>query len=528
MKNFIIIILVFQSISQHYFSDELLDVYKNIFDAKSTIDDKEHAHSKLKTWKIRTGQDTQAGILCTLIILDVHIKDLTRQITDPFTLSTLYASSFTKFINYATSFQQYNSSMYQSANRLGIDPFLIDLRHLCAHGKLMPSVEVFRQSMRMCFKWIDNFYWKNEINNVSDSDTFSNYLGRDVEFITNVQEIFSFYDSMIELMHHNIQSIEEPNKILIGNDRLAKLEKFMQAINKERFFPAIKMLTRSLAKIIESNKMLQNSDAFFGEMLSNCQYFMSTTSEENQSFFGNESCDSDMNSSQDSGKPTKRQWHDSVVSLYQDLMWNIARQGYLKMLIDKLHEISTRENEEPSRRASASFWICTILSSFQYYQKYLQFVKKPWTEQFRMSAEVRKIYSYQLDADLRNAFNFVGTQMPPTLMKYSHGFLEGMVKNLDEINVDLCLSVLPFVQPPLTADQTAHFKNLINLRVRNEIETSTKPLISQKIYTLEDLMQKSAESMEIDDDLELIWRISQDDIDWKSQPIGIDVSNVQH
>lgn len=506
------------------FSNELLDVYKDIFHEKSTIDDKIRAFAKLKLWKLKTGQDTQAGILCTLIILDVHIKDVTRQVTDSSILKTLYSSSFTKFINYATSFQQNPMSMYKSANRLGIDSFLIDLRHLCAHGKVMPSVDVFRQSMKICFKWIENYYWKSEIDNVSDSNN-SNFLGLDVVFIANLRNIFSLYDSLIELMHKSVQSMNDDGRTVIGAERLEKVEQFMTAINKERFFPAIKMLTKSLAKIIESKQMLKNSSAFFSEMILNCQYFMSTTAEENQSFVANESCDE--NSSQDSSsRPAKRRWHDSVVSLYQDLIWHIARQGYLKMFIDKLHEISARENEDSLRRASASFWICTILSSFQYYQKYLQFVKQPWTAALKITVEVRKIYSYQLDADLRKAFNFVGTQMPPALMKYSQDFLQDLTINLDDSNVDVCLSVLPYIQPPLTHDQMAHFKNLINVRMRNGNET--KPLTSEKIYTLEDLMMNGAESMDFDDDLELIWQISQDNIDWKTQPFGVDVSCMQN
>lgn len=510
-----------------HFSDELKEVYKNIFAENSTIEDKKKAHTKLQVWKIRTGQDTQAGILCTLIILNVHIKDVSGQITDPFTLSTLYASSFTKFINYATSFQLSQSTMYRSAQKLGIESFLIDLRHLCAHGKVMPSVEVFRKSMKICFRWIHNFYWKKELENVSDS--FSNNMGRDMEFIVNLQEIFSLYDSMIELVHNNVPNINEGGKTRIGKEKLAKLENFMRIIKKERFFPAMKMLSKSFSKIIESKEMSQNSDAFFHEMLENCQYFMSTTAEDNQSFAVNETTcgEDDLNSSQDSNpKPARKRRRESIVNLYRDFVWQIARQGHLKMFIDKLHIVNARENEDPMRRSSAGFWICVILNSFQYYQKYLQFCKHSWTAPLKITAEVKKIYSYQFDADLRKTFIFVGTQMPPTLMRYSQGFLHQLIRDSAEENVDVCLSVLPYVQPPLSTDQLSHFRELIELRMRNNNET--KPINTQKIYTLEDLIENGEQSMDIDsDNVEVIWQASLDDIDWKTQPIGIDVSNIQ-
>lgn len=501
-------------------------VYKDIFGDDSTIEDKKRAYSKLITWKIRTGQDTQAGILCTLIILDVQIKDVTRQIIDPFTLSTLYASSFTKFINYATSFNLNQTTMYRSAHKLGIESFLIDIRHMCAHGKVTPSLEVFRKSLKICFQWIHNFYWKNEIDNVSDC--FSNNLGLDMEFITNLQEIFSLYDSIIELLHNNVTSIDEEGKILIGKEKLARLENFMGIIKKEKFFPALKLLSQSFAKIIVSKQMSHNLDAFFHEMLTNCSYFMSTNTEDNQSFVTNASCDDDMNSSQDSNsKHAMKQRSESIVNLYQDLFWQIARQGYLKVFIDKLHIVRARDNEDPQRRTSAGFWIRVILNSFEYYQKYLKFCKKSWTSPHKITAEVKKIYSYQLDADLRKTFIFVGTQMPPTLMKYSHAFLHQLLlRELDEEDVDVCLSVLRYVQPPLSTQQLSQFQDLIDIRMRNNEET--EPIDTQKIYTIDDLVENGGNSMDIDsDNVELIWQVSLDDIDWKSQPIGIDVSHME-
>lgn len=56
------------------FRDELRKVYNLIYGVNATADDKAQAHLILQTWKIRRGQETLTGILCTLSLLDVHVK----------------------------------------------------------------------------------------------------------------------------------------------------------------------------------------------------------------------------------------------------------------------------------------------------------------------------------------------------------------------------------------------------------------------------------------------------------------------
>lgn len=500
-------------------------MHKNIFNETSRIEDKQKGLKKLQTWKLRTGQDTQSGILCTLILLEVHMKDVTGQIRDRSTLTNLYANSFTKFINFATAFQMNEATMYRSAYKLGLESFLIDLRHLCAHGKVTPSVEVFRRSMKICFEWIDNFYWKKEIENVSDANAID--MRKDMQISQTLQNIFVLYDSLVELLHNNVLRIDDEGKlILLGKERLEILETFFKKVEMKQLHSAHRMLTKSLSAIIGSKQMTQNPSIFFHEMLSNCQFFLTTTAEDNQSISVNETFfESELDSSQDS-TTNKKRTRDSIVNLYQDLIWEIGRQGYLKELVRELHVINSRETEDSVNKESAGFWISTILNSFHYYQKYLEFTNESWTTNRRISHEVRKIYTYQLDADLRKTFIFVGTQITKNCLKYSMENFQQMLRDLNEDNVNVCMSVLPFIYPPLTPDQLAQTRDLINIKIQPQInETSNN---SSKVFTIEDLTKNGENVMEIDDnDLDIIWQVSLDDIDWKSQPIGKDVSHLQ-
>lgn len=510
----------------HNFSEELHEVHKNIFNETSSVEDKQKGLSKLRTWKLRTGQDTQSGILCTLILLEVHLKDVTKEIRDRSTLTNLYANSFIKFINFATAFQMNEATMYRSAYKLGLESFLIDLRHLCAHGKVTPSLEVFRRSMKICFDWIDNFYWKREIENVSDANAID--MRKELKITQTLQNIFILYDSLVELLHNNVLRIEDEGKsILLGRERLEKLETFFKKIETRKFHSALGMLTRSLKAILGSKQMTQNPSTFFHEMISNCPFFLTTSAEDNQSISLDETInfDSELDSSQDSST-NKKKARSSIVSLYQDLIWEISRQGYLKEFVRELHVINSSESEDSVRKESAGFWISTILNSFQCYQKYLEFTQESWTKAKKITHEVRRIYTYQLDADLRKTFIFVGTQMTQSSLKYSMEYFQQMLKDLNEDNVNVLLSILPFVHPPLTPEQLEQTRNLIKIKILSETdEIPNKP---SKIFTLEDLNENGGMAMDVeDDDHDLIWQVSLDDIDWKSQPIGKDVSHLQ-
>lgn len=493
-----------------------------IFDEKSTNDDKVKAFLILQTWKVRRSQETAIGVLCTLSLLDVYVQDITGKISDRFTLSNLYSGALTKFINHAASFQLRESTMYRSAYKLGIDSFLIDLRHLCSHGKQLPSLEVFRKSHRYCLGWIKKFYWESELLNISDAT--AKEIRVDATLTSKLQAILPLYDTLAELIHKNLLNLDDPTAMEIIKQRAPSLEQLMKEKNMKTFRKAFKAVSNTLVQIVVSKQMRLSPSTFFHEFFHRCEFFMQVTdvsggdgsdsSDENDD-------DSDETETEESPAKRKRVEPSSAVNLLQNLVWQIAKFDHLKMYLDLLFQISSNDGEDATRRASASFWMSTTLRSFRYYQMYCEFSKNNAIVETKVTEDVRRIYSYQLDADLRRVFIFVGSRTLPSTLKYSREFFNKFFSTVDNESVDICANLLPFVYPPLSAEQLDGFSNLI--RIGTKSARKGQEPSADKVYTVADLFP-AASVKSTAETSNSIWEKSTDNIDWSAQPIGKDFS----
>lgn len=492
-----------------YFSEEFLKVKQMIFDENS-IENLKSALDTLKIWKIRRSQDTPLGVLCTLILLDVQYKDHSKMIKDSSTLSTLYGSAITKFINYASSFTMTRGSMYFSANQLGIDSFLIDLRHTVSHGRHMPGLEVFRQSHLMCMRWIKDYYWDKEVENIRDVTIKE--MNCDTEMEAKLDNIFPFYDLLADLIHKNIKDFDELEKLDKVN-RWPHVKQFMQEKNLVNFKQAFKYFTNQLAGIIETRNMRVNYQTFFYSLITKCEYFINAF----QNADNNPEDDEDVNEEVyiTPVKKPKKNKHLSVVNVFQDLMWHIAKNDFLKQFLDVLFRINFNRGETPARRQAAQFWILILLRSYHYYVKYCKFNKASVIEQKKITHETRNIYSYQFDVDLRNVIIFVGTQMLPTSLKYSKEFVLNLLHKSNENDYGICMNILPLVHPPLTPQQLSTIKDLIDIQT----SPTKRAEKSSKVYTVNDLGVGGKENTK-----EVIWKLSETDVDWSSLPIGYEFS----
>lgn len=491
-----------------------------IFDEKSTVNDKKKAYLRLQSWKVRRSYESLTGVFCTLSLLDVHLKDVTGEINDPFTLSTLYASTLTKFLNFASSFQLRQATMYKSAQRLGLDSFLVDLRHLCSHGKQLPSVEVFRKTHRYCLDWIKTYFWETELKNVTDAT--SKDIRYDEELGEKLKNIFPIYDKLAELLHKDVVKFEDPTAKATIRQQWPTLEKFMKEKKLNSFRQAFNFLTSAFTRIIESKTMNQNPRTFFHEMFECCDYFMQAS--ESSDVETNELSEEDGSETGNDESPQKKRKKfepKTIVNLYQQIVWQIAKHDHLKLFLDMLYQISMNESEKSSRRTAARFWITITLGSFSYYQRYCQFSKENPILQTKITAEVKNIYSYQLDADLKKIFIFVGTQLLPSSLKYSREFYIQVLNNIDTDNEAICVNLLPFIHPPLSPQQLDEINDLVKIgtcSTRKGQKTTT-----DKVYSIEDLLPSKQENSKKTKS-DFIWEKSLDNIDWSSQPIGKDFS----
>lgn len=489
-----------------------------LFNEDISIDGKEEALKLLQIWRVRRAQDTPLGVLCTFILLDVQMKDLRGEVKDNNTLSTLYGCAITKFINYASSFNSYRGSMYGTADNLGIDSFLIDLRHNFAHGKQTPNLEVFRQSHSMCMKWIKEFYWDKEEMNIENVEIKK--IRSDIELDKKLDEIFLFYNMVAELVHKNIKNFEmlevSDEK---STDRWPFVKKFMNANNLVNFRQAFNHFTNQLVQIIESRSLRSNPEAFFYSFLNKCDYFMNAHQIAAKTVSLN--IPDELSDEEVTITPVKKRKTEkiqSIVNLFQDLIWHIAKNDYLKIFLNTLFQINFNRGESQVRRQSARFWILIILRSFNYYIKYCKFQKSSnFTDQKKITDEVRNVYSYQLDADLRNVLIFVGTQMLPSSLKFTKDFVLNILENIsDDDDYAISISLLPLINPQLSKQQKEEMQNLVDIKLTKKKRGVEKS--ADKIYTINDLNGEKRESTKTSSNDP--WQLASGNIEWASFPIG--------
>lgn len=126
------------------------------------------AFTKLDVWTLRRGSLCPAAIHATKVLIEVLLKN------DQYTLKEkqiFYGAAFLRFINYMSSvMHQYGThlSMYDKAKELGMPSFLIDLRHICAHGDMIPSIKMLYNAAICCLKWLHTSYWEKQNHSLSN------------------------------------------------------------------------------------------------------------------------------------------------------------------------------------------------------------------------------------------------------------------------------------------------------------------------------------------------------------------------
>lgn len=446
-------------------------------------------------------------------------------------LNALYANSLTRFVNFASSFNMSKTTMYGSANSLKLDSFLIDLRHSISHGKQAFHLDVFRNSHSICMKWIKEFYWDKEIDNICDADI--KMIRFDVELEEKLDDILPFYDLLAEMIYKNIRTFEQLEKSNeVANERWPLIKQFMSANKLKNFRQAFKHFTNLLTKIIASKNVRINPKTFFHAILTRCEFFMQVLENSTETFLNGVEAmsDDDDNDYEETeiATPAKRNPNSktqSIVNLYQELLWSIAKNDYLKLFLDMLFQINANQGETKSRRQSANFWINIILKSYHYYQNYCRFIKSNAVEQKKITQEIRNIYSYQLDADLKNVFIFVGTQMLPSTLKYSKDFVVHLMQNISDTNDDnynISLSLLPLIYPALSIAQIDTMKNLIGIKTSPLRKMGRCVETEAKVYTVNDLQTDVSNTGVESRVKEVIWKCADSEICWSSLPIGFE------
>lgn len=317
----------------------------------------------MKIWKIRRLNLTPASVLSTLSILSVQLKDCgsgtTKYADDD--LRTMYSEAFLKMMNYMSSIMRSRTvpSMYSTARELGIESFLVDLRHQCAHGQVSPSLDILRRTAAYCMKWLREFYWDREHKSITDASVQDVQLKSSVELEQSVREYFQLYDAASEALalgHKTVADLPEPtqNGSIDASD-IELLQDFAAETHQKRLSFIANKAINQLAQLSSSKGRDHGYSDIFCDVLFDCHNFVQRSA----TAFGSE----------------RREDQSKFVGIHQNLFRLFAMCDFINNLFNRLLLICEDDAETLVLRQAASFWANEIATGFTVFMKFKQFYK---------------------------------------------------------------------------------------------------------------------------------------------------------
>lgn len=476
-------------------------VYDHLFGTDSSKETKKIAYEYLTIWKIRRCNLTPASILSTLALLEVEIKDEndSSKISE---ITTMYFSSFTKFINYMSSITQNKQfkTMYESAKIIGLDAFMIDLRHLCAHGQQMPGLDVFRRSSTYCMNWLKEFYWDREVVNMSDVTGSDIQLRNNLNFENEMKKFIKIYDTTSELIYKGNTLIDE----ISGSNKYSFIVTYSKKSDKPGLHVVIRNVLKDIGYLVKKEKNCQDSGHIFCSYLLNSKHFLTSAGKSNG---------------------------ESLTLLHQSLFRLMASLGFVKDCFIALIEICENPHELSERCKGAAFWASKIVEASIVFKEFKQTCKNDRETdptKFKniqsinsevIGREIRKVYK-RLGFKGKNVLIFGDSIKKPFQLNFTKDYILDRVLNINEFTEELVDSCLKLVEPSINDSQIEQINELIKMYRSNTNEDQPIKSKDNKVYTLNRDVLKLSEDVLMEDKQFGIWKKSTMDVDWKSCPIG--------
>lgn len=336
-------------------------VYDWLFGSNSNVETKQLALSRIKLWKMRRGNLTPASILSTLSILDVQLKDKFDQRFSDDELRSMYSNAFTRFINYMSSIMRSNKvqSMYSTARELGIEPFLVDLRHLCAHGQVLPSLDILRRTTAYCMNWMREFYWDRERNFITDAIVQNVHLKSSLELKTSIVDWFSLYDAATEALIRGCKNIDDLTNITpdqrLNHASIERLQNCAEQIRNNKLTFIANKSINMLALLSNSNERDRGDAQIYCDVLFECQYFMKRSAEHY--------------------KTTNKDEKAKFIGIHQNLFRMFAICDFINTVFMRMLNICEDDLEDECLKKATSFWTNEIATGFLVFKEFKMLYK---------------------------------------------------------------------------------------------------------------------------------------------------------
>lgn len=326
---------------------EFETVYHWIFSSEDNLLLKTKAYDRLSIWKLRRLGLTPASILSTLAILEVEVKDNEQSQFSSNDLRVMYSSAFTKFVNYMSSITRSRmlNTMYSTAKELGIESFLIDLRHLCAHGQVMPALDICRRTSIYCMKWLKAFYWDRELRIIRDATVKNVHLRSSLQLENAVREMLVLYDAATEAIAVGCKTVDDAFEQNILNEKCeSALKEYSDRNYTKKLTFIVTKTINNLATLSNSNGRDRGNANIYFDILMECRYFIQRSA----SYSG-------VNKSDQISK---------FVGLHQNFFRLLAISDFINAFFSRFITICEDDLENDERRKAASFWAMHIVDGF--------------------------------------------------------------------------------------------------------------------------------------------------------------------
>ena len=468
------------------FREELEETFNQIYGDGATSQTKEEALNRLKVWKIKNVKGSYPSILCTSAILEAQVHDGNSNGENVNELRSMYAGAFTKFINFLAETPGTGAlkkgSMKQKVENIGIESFIVDLRHLCAHTSVTISIDVFRRSADYSINWLKTHFWLPEIENCQDVDIKRIRLTDSSEKLDqNLKYVLKIYDILTKALHRGSREIAESENNLSPSE-VNLIKEHFKVNPAENLQNAVRQLVRFIVdSAINDPNLLANS------ILENCPYMIECSDKAN------------------------------FIECHQYLIQYITGKGGIQNFFEKLVEICEDYRERKERRAGCSFWAAQISKAFKNLKKFKLFYKdnsscyslftaKEYIKP--LSLNCKKNYFNALRVDARESIIIGATVDCPWHLSFSKAYVTERLINVSEYTKEIVDIILTLVEPKFKADKRRELSQLMDIYTGQK----KSDVIVKGIYTLADLMGDQKKI---------------DMVDWKHIPLGAVMDKIE-
>lgn len=236
--------------------------------------------------------------------------------------------------------QNYNmSSMYVTAQQLGLQSFIVDLRHLCAHGQELPPVLVLRNTAAHCLDWLRTYYWLPQKENLSNLDAPRLQRKDVLKFENELGTLFKMFDLALECELKGAQKLKSIRK-LKPSAEFNKIRVYYSARKLKSTKDVLDTVVRELRVAVkkQNSAMKDLLDIYMAGVLK-MNYFLGAGFAHNDS-------------------------EELVIKATQGLFRLLAMQGYIENMFVAFVQLSENANENDERRRGASYWATKMLQTF--------------------------------------------------------------------------------------------------------------------------------------------------------------------